>query len=79
MHVSVETMREARNTVKAQNAKLLRNIVFNGCASMHYSEPVNRVENAVNLSRSAAKRRVDGWVQLGVVEKNFAGLWVPSN
>lgn len=78
MHVSIESGADARMEAKRAEAICLRDDVLNGRSSMRWTELLKEVQNTSGKSATTAKRILGEWVQLGVIEKSFAGLWTPK-
>lgn len=78
MHVTVQVGPSAKETAKREDAICLRDDVFNGRASMRYSELEIGVKTTTGKSEETAKRILRTWVKFGIVEKSVAGLWIPK-
>jgi hypothetical protein len=79
MHVTVESRESAKKKAATEEAKRLRDDVFGDKRSMRYTDLKNGVMDITGKSDRSAKRIVEDWVKLGVIEQSIAKLWTPRD
>jgi hypothetical protein len=79
MHLQIENRSTARRGAKAEAAIPERDDVFHERPAMRYSDLVAAIILVSKCSERTAKRRIDEWRRLGVIEKSVANLWTPKD
>ncbi len=79
MHVSVESGQSSKDKLAIQEELLTRAEVFSERQAMKHGELKKRVQDVAKVSESTAKRRMEKWVRLNIVECSHAGLYIPKD
>ena len=76
MHVSTASAAEAKDQADRQSLVALASDVFADHPAMKRIEIEKTLTKELRVSPSTAERRVARMIQLGVISKSFAGLYV---